>query len=91
MLRGKSPNPQMRESKPRPTSAHAKVTRAFKLPLTDQIPPLIKPYQAPIPFKISFYLPSHLSRDLVHQGRTELNEDSSEEPLEHSSEVMKML
>jgi hypothetical protein len=49
MLRDKNPSPQRRGSKPRPTSVHAKATWASEVPLTNQIPPFIKPYQALIP------------------------------------------
>jgi hypothetical protein len=48
MLRRKSPSFQRRGSQPRPTSIHAKATCAFEVLLVNQIPPLIKSYQAPI-------------------------------------------
>jgi hypothetical protein len=41
--------PKKRVSKPRPTSAHVKATWASKVSLANQIPPLIKSYQGPIP------------------------------------------
>jgi hypothetical protein len=48
MLRGKSPNPQRRGSKPQPTSTHTKATWTFDETLANQIPPFIKLYQTPI-------------------------------------------
>jgi hypothetical protein len=49
MLRDKSLSPQKRESKLRPTSTHTKATWASDVSFANQIYPLIKPYQAPIP------------------------------------------
>jgi hypothetical protein len=48
ILRGKSPSPQRKGSKPRPTSAHAKVTWISDMSSTNRISFFIKPYQAPI-------------------------------------------
>jgi hypothetical protein len=49
MLRDKNPSPQRRGSKLQPTSAYATATWASDVPLANQILPLIKSYQTPIP------------------------------------------
>jgi hypothetical protein len=49
MLKDKNPSPQTRGNKPVPTSIHTKATWASEMPSANQIPPLIKSYQALIP------------------------------------------